>query len=291
MSEPIRHLSEYDTAHRLRATVVENRRLTPEASSEEVCELTLDVPGDGFAAAAGQSVGVFTPGDPTFGQREHFRLYSIADPPGRGESGTVRIRICVRRVDYLDAYSGERFPGRASNFLCDLAPGARIELAGPFGVAFEVPRDPDAHLILIGSGTGIAPFRAFVKQLYAGKPEWRGKIWLFHGAQSGLELLYQNDEQNDFAQYYDRGTFEAFQALSPRPSWADPIAWDYAIEARSEELWEMLGSPKTFVYVAGLEKSMADLDRVLGRIAGSPESWARRKAELAAGGRWVELVY
>jgi hypothetical protein len=30
---------------------------------------------------------------------------------------------------------------------------------------------------------------------------------------------------------------------------------------------------------------------VLGRIAGSPESWARRKAELAAGGRWVELVY
>ena len=291
MSEPIRHLDDYDTASRRRAAVISNQRLTPESSSEEVRELVLELDGEELDFRVGQSVGVFAPGEPTFGQKEHFRLYSVAELPESGASGRTRIKLCVRRVDYVDSYSGERFPGRASNFLCDLPAGATLEVAGPYGPAFEVPRERDANLVLIGSGTGIAPFRAFVQHLYRDVADWRGRIWLFYGAPSGLELLYQNDERNDFAQYYDRGTFEAFHALSPRPSWADPIAWDYAIEARSEELGEMLLSPKTYVYLAGHEKSLADLDRVLGRVAGSAEAWARRKAEMRAGGRWVELVY
>ena len=100
-----------------------------------------------------------------------------------------------------------------------------------------------------------------------------------------------NEQKDDFAQYYDEETFSAFKALSPRPSWADPIAWDQAIEERGEELWALLGQPKTYVYVAGLEKAIVGLDGLLARLAGSPEKWLRRKAELAAGGRWVELVY
>ena len=56
---------------------------------------------------------------------------------------------------------------------------------------------------------------------------------LLYGARSGLELLYMNDKRDDFSLYYDEESFEAFQALSPRPNWADPIAWDHAIEERS----------------------------------------------------------
>jgi ferredoxin--NADP+ reductase len=291
MSEPIRHLADYDTATRFRATVVSNDRITSESSDEEVRELLLDVERPDLPYGVGQSIGVCAPGNPVFGKREHFRLYSVADLPTQNADGQPRIKICVRRCSYVDEYSGERFPGVASNYLCDLDPGASFEIAGPFGLAFEVPAELDANLILIGSGTGIAPFRAFVKHLFGNVPGWQGRIWLFYGAKSGLELLYQNDENDDLTNYYDRETFEAFHALSPRPSWADPIAWDYAIESRSEELWEMLGSARTYVYVAGLEKSLADLDRVLTRVAGSAESWARRKAELQAGKRWIELIY
>jgi len=291
MSEPIRHLADYDTADRFRATVIANERITPESSEEEVRELTLDIDRPELDFSIGQSLGVVAPGDPVFGQKEHFRLYSVADLPEKTPDGRPRIKICVRRCFYVDEYSGERYPGVASNYLCDLGPGATIEMTGPFGIAFEVPEEHDANLLLIGSGTGIAPFRAFVKHLHRDVEDWKGRIWLFYGAKSGLELLYQNDLNDDLAQYYDEATFEAFNALSPRPSWADPIAWDYAIEARSEELWEMLGESRTYVYVAGLEKSMADLDRVLTRVAGSEERWLRRKAELRAGGRWVELVY
>ncbi|MGH0037921.1 MAG: ferredoxin-NADP reductase [Myxococcota bacterium] len=291
MSEAIRHLQDYDTGERFTATVVSSQRITSEASPDEVRELVLEIDRPEFSFRVGQSIGVLAPGAREFGQEHHFRLYSVADLPERGPSGRPRIEICVRRCHYIDEYSGEEFKGVASNFLCDLQPGDQFLVTGPFGLPFEVPEDDDANLILIGSGTGIAPFRALVKHLYANAPDWQGRIWLFYGARSGLELLYMNDERDDFAQYYDRETFEAFRALSERPGWNEPIAWDRAIEERGEELMAMLGDPKTLVYVAGLEKMLAELDRVFGRLAGSPEKWQRRKAELMAGRRWVELVY
>jgi ferredoxin--NADP+ reductase len=285
------HLDQYDTEPRYRATVLSNERLTEEKSEDDVRELVLEIDRDDLHYQLGQSIGVITPGDPAFGEHHHFRLYSIADLPERSAEGKPRIQICVRRCSYIDDLTGERFPGVASNYLCDRHPGDEISVSGPFGLAFEVPEELDANLILIGSGTGIAPFRAFLKHLYREVPGWKGKVRLLYGAKSGLELVYMNDRKNDFAQYYDEETFEAIAALSPRPSWADPIAWDYAIEERGAELWTMLGDPKTYVYVAGLEKMREELDRVFARIAGGAEKWKRRKAELMAGGRWVELLY
>jgi ferredoxin--NADP+ reductase len=130
-----------------------------------------------------------------------------------------------------------------------------------------------------------------VKHIYQNVPEWKGSITLFYGARSGLELLYMNDEKDDFAQYYDKETFEAFKALSPRPTWAAPIDWEGTLAKRGDKLWALLEKPNTYVYVAGLEKMRAELDEAFREIAGSDEKWARRKAELTAGGRWVEVLY
>lgn len=287
----IRHLEDYDTDTRFHATLVSSQRITPPDAEAEVRELVLDVDRPDFEYVLGQSIGVLAPGAKEFGHAHHFRLYSVADLPERGEAGRPRIKICVRRCSYVDEYSGERYPGVASNYLCDLEPGASFPITGPFGLPFEVPEEHDANLILIGSGTGIAPFRGLVKHIYRDVPDWTGRVWLFYGARTGLELLYMNDERDDFAQYYDRETFEAFRALSSRPGWSDAIAWGDAIEQRGEELWEMLGRPDTYVYVAGLEKMLAELDAVFAGLAGSETRWQRRKAELMAGRRWVELVY
>jgi ferredoxin--NADP+ reductase len=215
----------------------------------------------------------------------------VADLPERGEGGLPRIKIAVRRCSYVDKYSGEEYPGVASNYLCDRVAGDTITMSGPYGLAFEVPEEMDANLILIGTGTGIAPFRAFVKHLHQNVPKWKGTITLFYGAQSGLELLYMNDERDDFSQYYDEDTFQAFKALSPRPAWAAPIDWDTALSERGAELWRLLGQPHTYVYVAGLEKMRGELDAAFAGIAGTEQKFARRKAELTAGGRWVELLY
>ena len=130
-----------------------------------------------------------------------------------------------------------------------------------------------------------------MKHIYRDVPDFRGRVWLFYGARSGLEMLYMNDEKNDFSQYYDQETFQAFKALAARPGWSDAIAWDSALQERGEELWAMLSDAKTYVYVAGLAKMLEELDAVFATIAGSEQKWQSRKAELMAGQRWVELVY
>ncbi len=284
-------LDDYSKDMRYEATVLSSERITPEGADAEVRELVLEVRRSDFDYAPGQSIGVITPGPHELGHDAHFRLYSVADTLSHSESGKPRIRIAVRRVNYIDEYSGERYDGISSNYLCDLRKGDRLEITGPYGYAFEVPEEQDANLILIGTGTGIAPFRAFVKHIYNDVKDWRGKVRLFYGAHTGLELFYMNEYRDDFALYYDEETFEAFSALTPRPNWADPIAWDYCLEHRSEEILELLDDDKTYVYVAGLEDVRDELDSVFARIAGSEERWRERREELAATGRWTELLY
>jgi ferredoxin--NADP+ reductase len=284
-------LEDFDTGSTYEARVLSSERITPPESEEEVRELVLEVEREHFDYQPGQSIGVIVSGEHAQGHKHHFRLYSVADVPSRDTAGKPQVTLCVKRCNYIDEYSGERYEGISSNFLCDLRPGDKLTINGPFGIPFEVPQDKDTDLLLIGMGTGIAPFRALVKHIYRDIKDWQGRVRLFYGAQTGLELLYMNEEKDDFSQYYDRDTFEAFQALSPRPNWADPIAMDYALEERSEEILSMLESPRTRVYVAGRADILETLDRVFSRIIGCADQWARRKAELKAGQRWVELVY
>ena len=246
---------EFGHAPRFPATVVSSVRMTPERA-DEIREIVLDIDNPEFACMAGQSIGVTAPADPERGLAECFRLYSVADVPERGESGLPRIKICVRRCTTVDA-NGDELRGIASNYLCDRHTSDGINISGPHGAPFEVPADHAANLILFCTGTGIAPFRAFVKHLYNDIPDWTGPVWLFHGAKNPLETLYRNDESNDFVNYYDLDTFVAFKALSPNERWRDSIPWDRAIKDRADELLQAFADPKTYVFVAGLE-SMRD---------------------------------
>ena len=281
-------LRDLDTSQQFEATLVSSRRITPDESREEVRELVLQLSEPPPGLEVGKSVGVLAPGPEPLGQRYHLRLYSIADLASDAKGCLVR--IAVRRCDYIDEYSGERYPGIASNYLCDLRPGMTSRLTGPFGSSFEVPAERNANLILIATSTGIAPFRAFVRSLYEGDT-FSGSVWLFYGAKTGLDMAYMNREQDDFAQYYDRDTFQAFRALSPRPHFGDDIDWGTTLGERSAELWQMLALPNTYVYIAGLAEVQRGLEAALEELADSPAQWKRRKAELVAGKRWVELLY
>ena len=128
----------------------------------------------------------------------------------------------MRRCFYIDDISGERYPGLASNYLCNAEPGDPIQIAGPYGSRFFVPDDSKANLMMIGVGTGIAPFRAFVKHIYEVRGGWEGEVRLFYGAKTGMELLYMNDVRKDLSLYYDEKSFKAFEAVSPRPHFDAP---------------------------------------------------------------------
>lgn len=282
-------LEDFDHGERFQARVKSSNRLTPQDSTE-VRELVLELETK-FQAEAGQSVGVIVHGPHAMGQRHHFRMYSLAGAPLQNAAGKAEIHLCVRRCNYIDPYSGEECRGIASNYLCDLEPGDVVDMNGPFGIPFEPPADPAADLLLFSIGTGIAPFRAFVDKLYREQPDRSGRVWLFHGANSGLELLYMNDERDDFAEYYDRETFQAFKALSPRPNWADPIVWDYSLEFRMEEIWKLLLRESTYVFLAGQSSLRENLDTWFAGMADSECAWQEQKQELMDNGRWTELLY
>lgn len=283
-------LADYNTDKKYQAVVKATQRLTP-ADTDEIREIEIEVQQKGFDCQVDQSFGVLVqPKEDAFGQGQHLRLYSVADLPEE-QQGKTHLTMLVKRCFYVDDFSGEQHPGIASNYLCDRKVGDTITITGPFDLPFSVPEDKQANLILIGMGTGIAPFRAFIKHIYQREQDWKGKIRLFYGARSGLELLYLNDQDGDLTNYYDKATFEAFHALSPRPHWGDPIALDEAIAARAEEILEMLQSTNTYIYVAGYDKVKDNLDKAFIEILGSEEKWKTRKAELVAGNKWAEVIY
>lgn len=284
-------LDQYDFDRTYQAKLMSSTRITDE-SIDEVRELVLEIDHQVFNYQIGQSIGVILDGPhDDIGHPKHFRLYTVADTPYINHNAKPELRICVKRCNYIDEYSGERYQGLLSNYLCDLQVGNSITLCGPFGSPFELPEDKTTALILVGMGTGIAPFRALVKHIYQDVKNWQGKIYLLHGAPSGLELLYMNDLQDDFAQYYDQETFNAFKALSPRPEWPDPLAMDYALEARADELLKMLVQDNATIFVAGLEDIAHALDRLLASRVGPDQAWHNIKSELKEQGRWFELIY
>jgi ferredoxin--NADP+ reductase len=269
------------------ATLLRTDRVTPASSPEEVRQLTFRTGDLGFEGQVGYCVRVMAPGQ--YGNIYHTRLYSIADLERKPDA--TEFSLCVRRCSYIDDFNGERYQGVASNYLCDLRPGDAMEFAGPVGYPFAVPEDRNANLLMIGMGTGIAPFRGLIRLVYEKVGRWQGKVRLFYGARSGLEMLYMNDENSDLANYYDQPTFKAFQAVSPRPALEAPIELDKALERNAAEVWELLQDPATYVYVAGTENMAAGVNKALAAMAGSADVWERTRGTLAAGGRWSEILY
>jgi ferredoxin--NADP+ reductase len=144
---------------------------------------------------------------------------------------------------------------------------------------------------MIGVGTGIAPFRAFTKHIYGERGGWKGKVRLFYGARTGMDLLYMNDRNNDISSYYDEDSFKAFESLSPRPHFDEPAQVERSLKENAEEVWSMLQDSKTHAYVSGLSSLEEQLDDALADIAGSPEDWVQLKKRMIEEGRWSTLFY
>jgi ferredoxin--NADP+ reductase len=66
---------------------------------------------------------------------------------------------------------------------------------------------------------------------------------------------------------------------------------DKALEQHATEVWEMVNSPDSRIYLAGLSKMQAQIDKAMSTIAGSAEAWSVKRKELVAAGRWVEVLY
>ena len=185
----------------LRARTLRVSRLTPEGSPNDVRHVVLDLaalraPGaPPLRYLEGQSVGVVPPGVDESGKPHKVRLYSVASSR-RGDDGSGRtVSLCVKRVVLTPGGDGAPAKqGVASSHLCDLAVGDEVMVTGPVGKSFLLPDDPSTPMIFVATGTGIAPYRAFLRRMFleANTP-WRGDTWLFFGAQYACDLPYADE--------------------------------------------------------------------------------------------------
>jgi len=276
--------------NRCSAIVQASSRITPE-STDEVRQLVLRIDEPAFRFVEGQSIGVLVPGPHEFGNKYHHRRYSIANPRQAEADRAVEIDLLVKRCFYIDEISGERYPGVASNYLCDLNAGDQVTVTGPYRSPFVIPQDETSNLLMIGTGTGIAPFRSFVKRIYDQLGGWKGEVRLFYGAKTGFDLIYMNQENDDLANYYDQETFFAFGAFGKRPLTTESDGLEQALNDNIDDAWSLMQDPKTHVFLAGLEKTAPALDRVMANSAGTAEAWQRLKQKIVDDGRWSELLY
>jgi len=272
------------------AVITESVRITP-ADRDEVRRIRLRIDDPAFRYSVGQSIGVVVPGPHPMGNRLHMRRYSIAGGQlDRGSDG-IELELLVRRCFYIDEVSGESYPGIASHYLCDADAGKRITITGPYRSPFRIPTDDRSNLLMIGTGTGVAPFRSFVQQIYREKGGWKGQVRLYYGARNGMDLLYGNDADGDLTNYFDEVSFKAFGAVISRPMASDADTLKAALKDHAAEVWELMQDPNTYVYLAGLGKVADTFDRIMDKEVGGTGKWAEAKENLRQQGRWSELIY
>eukprot|EP00542_Grammatophora_oceanica_P011399 CAMPEP_0194036798 /NCGR_PEP_ID=MMETSP0009_2-20130614/9163_1 /TAXON_ID=210454 /ORGANISM="Grammatophora oceanica, Strain CCMP 410" /LENGTH=411 /DNA_ID=CAMNT_0038678707 /DNA_START=8 /DNA_END=1243 /DNA_ORIENTATION=+ len=181
------------------ATILGRTRLISMDAPGDIQHVLLKLP-DGMHYVEGQSLSVIPDGIDSKGKKHKPRLYSIASTRYGDVLDGNTVSLCVRRAEYTDPATGMVDPskkGVCSNFLCDSSPGQKIQVAGPVGKTMLLPEDSSKDIIMVATGTGIAPFRAFLHRLFmeetVARHMFSGTAWLILGVPVSGGLLYPQE--------------------------------------------------------------------------------------------------
>ena len=235
-------------ARSVEATVVGNVRVTEVGKDYDTHHIVLDFGAMPFPVLEGQSIGIVAPGGDEGRRSHHPRQYSVASPRNGERPGYNNVSLTVKRV--LEDRQGRPVRGIASNYLCDLNVGDKVEVTGPFGVSFLMPNHPKSVIVMICTGTGSAPMRAMT--------EWRrrlrksgkfesGKLMLFFGARTKEELPYFGPLGNLPKDFIDINF-----AFSRTPGQPKRYVQDLMRE-RAADLTPLIADPHAYFYVCGLK--------------------------------------
>jgi len=269
------------TQQSISATVVGNVRVTQMGSDYDTHHVMLDFGVLPFPVLEGQSIGILAPGVDSQGRPHHARQYSVASARNGERPGYNNLSLTIKRV--LQDHQGQAVRGVASNYLCDLQVGDKVQVIGPFGSSFLMPNHPRSNIVMICTGTGSAPMRAMT--------EWRrrlrqtgkfeaGKLLLFFGARSPEELPYFGPLQKLPKDFIDINF-----AFSRVPGQTRRYVQDVMRE-RANDLAALLADSNTYFYVCGLRSMEEGVLLALHDIAlQSGLAWDALAAALKQEGR------
>lgn len=251
--QPVRmHL--HMPANPAEAVCVSNEKCTQRKSAHFVRHITFDVTGTELAGniRPGQAFGILPPGLDERGRPHKLRLYSVASPT-RGEDGQGNIIATTVKRTIDEHHDHHRlFLGVASNYMCDLQPGDKVQLTGPSGKRFVLPEDPAEHdYIFFATGTGIAPFRGMLLDLLANGASPSSRIILVMGSGYATDLLYHGDLLKLQA---DHPNFTYITAISreKQDDGHDPLYVQDRIQTHRDQMLPLLESERTLIYICGL---------------------------------------
>jgi len=267
------------------AKVAGNFRITDKDTESDIHHIVLDFGQQAFPVLEGQSIGIIPPGQDEKGRPYNIRLYSVASPRDGERPNHNNISLTVKRV-VTTKDDGSIHRGVGSNYVCDLQKGDEVKITGPFGDSFLMPNHPEANIIMICTGTGSAPFRAFTERRRRRQPNAPGKLVLFFGARSPGELPYFGPLNK-----LPKSLIDVNFAFSRVPGQPKEYVQDKMRE-RAGDMAELLRSTDTFIYICGLKGMEQGVEEAMADICRRHDmNWAELRNRLRREGRFHVETY
>ncbi|WP_425669317.1 assimilatory sulfite reductase (NADPH) flavoprotein subunit [Vibrio owensii] len=197
------------------------------------------------------------------------RLYSIASSQTEVDE---EVHLTVGLVEYNEG--DEKRYGGASSFLAQrLEEGGEVKVFVEHNNNFKLPQDDNTPIIMVGPGTGIAPFRSFIQE--RDNRDAKGKNWLFFGDRTFTQdFLYQVEWQK----YLKSGLLTRLDVAFSRDQ-AEKVYVQHRILENAEQVWQWI-QDGAYIYVCGDATRMAkDVHDALVFVAEQQGKLSREEAE------------
>jgi sulfite reductase (NADPH) flavoprotein alpha-component len=196
------------------------------------------------------------------------RLYSIASSPAFNPD---EVHVTVATVRHMN---GRYKEGACSTYLADrLNDDVPVKVFIEKNTDFRLPKSPDSPVIMVGPGTGIAPFRAFLQERDASGA--KGKNWLFYGDRHfATDFLYQTELQN----FLKKGTLTKLHVAFSRDK-EQKVYVQHKLKENAKEVFNWLEDGAYFYVCGDREKMWHDVNQTLLEIIQNEGGMTKDKAE------------
>jgi ferredoxin--NADP+ reductase len=282
----------------LKAKCVSNHSLLGEGGIGVVQHVKFDIGSSDLTYMEGQSIGIIPPGKDAKGKPQKLRLYSIASTRHGDDVDDKSVSLCVRQLEY-QSDKGKTVYGVCSTFLCGLKPGDEVQITGPTGKEMLLPEDPQANVIMLATGTGIAPFRAYLWRMFkenerAANPDYvfKGLAWLIFGVATTPGILYKQELEELRAQNPENFWVDYAISREQKNAQGGKMYIQDRVAQSADKLWEMIQQEKTHVYICGLKGMEGGIDAALTVAAQrTGVTWSEYRSQMKKAGRWHVETY
>lgn len=279
--------------------VLSNEPLVREGGTGIVQHITFDLSEGNLHYVEGQSIGIIPDGTDDKGKPHKLRLYSIASTRHGDKMDDKTVSLCVRQLEYKHPESGETVYGTCSTFLCGIEPGADVKITGPVGKEMLLPDDPDATIIMLATGTGIAPFRAYLWRMFKeaerkANPDYqfKGLAWLIFGVAYSGNVLYKEELEQMQEQYPDNLKLTYAISREQQNAEGGRMYIQHRVGEHATELWELMQKPNTHTYMCGLKGMEDGIDSAMAVEASKHGvDWVEFRKQMKKEHRWHVETY